>query len=196
MKDYAEKHGEIDSIEDEELARWIHFQKVWLKTDNPDKPEFFEKRKRLEEIGISRKRLDEDRFEKYYMIAMVYFQNHGNLLVPRQYKLSGYLLGEWICNLRNAYRSGERIDGVVLDTDKINRLNSIGMVWLSPSDWECMYEYAKAHYEKYGNLDMGINYSVRGLSLGKWVREQKRLLMDGTMVQDRKLLLEKIGMEE
>ena len=68
--------------------------------------------------------------------------------------------------------------------------------------WMKKYELAKKYYEAHGNLIIaarfktkdGINYDKDGYALGYWVIEQRQLHKTGVLPEDKKELLDKIGM--
>lgn len=67
-------------------------------------------------------------WEKNYCRAMEYYNEHGNLIVPVDYKSpDGFALGNWIRALRQA-REG-KFNRKPLSQEQIARLDSIGMYW-------------------------------------------------------------------
>jgi superfamily II DNA/RNA helicase len=80
--------------------------------------------KRLDAIEMIWERLFDRRWEERFMRAWEYFNEHGNLDVPASYRdETGFRLGAWISNLRRKNSLCE------LGFERINRLNSIGMIW-------------------------------------------------------------------
>ena len=68
-------------------------------------------------------------WEDWYLLAARYYEEHRDLLVPRDYVCpAGEKLGRWIERQRAKYN---RVPSVVgnLDGVQINYLNQIGMVW-------------------------------------------------------------------
>ena len=125
-----------------------------------------EQAKRLEHIGMIWKP-KEERWEASFELAKAYVSEHGNLLIPQKYKTSdGYCLGEWIAQQRELKRKGR------LDQEKVMRLNSIGMDWLSPAarTWENHYEACSQYYKEHGNLEIPLSYVEKdGFRLGMWL---------------------------
>ncbi len=103
-----------------------------------------------------------------YSYAKAYYEEHGDLEVPRRYKTpDGYSLGNWLSTQRKVYNGTQYGE---LDSGRIEKLNKIGMRWKSAGDvsWERFYSEAKAYYDKNGDLDTNINYvSETGYPLGK-----------------------------
>lgn len=109
-----------------------------------------------------------------YTYAKAYYEEHGDLEVPRRYKTpDGYSLGNWISTQRMVYNGVQYGE---LNSERIERLNKIGMRWKNASDvsWERFYDEAKGYYEKYGDLDTNINYvSETGYPLGKRICQMR-----------------------
>lgn len=105
-----------------------------------------------------------------YGYAKTYYEQNGNLNVPKQYKTpDGYSLGTWILTQRRV-KSGQ-IYGH-LSEDQIQKLNEIGMIWQSISDmnWERNYAELKEYYDQHGNADVKVDYVTEsGIALGKWI---------------------------
>lgn len=86
--------------------------------------------KKLNEIGMFLS-AHEVKWNHMYKLACNYLEHWGNLYVPLnfntengyEYADKGYELGKWIAYQRNKYSSGK------LDEDRIDKLNSINMVW-------------------------------------------------------------------
>lgn len=64
-----------------------------------------------------------------------------------------------------------------LTQEQIERLDAIGMDWLSPQArlWEIRFELCRAYYEEHGNLDMPTTYVTDdGMQLGLWLWRIKK----------------------
>ena len=62
--------------------------------------------------------------------------------------------------------------------------------------WMQMYEYAKKYYEQNGNLEIPAQYICEGnIKLGSWIRTQRINYQNEELKEERKKLLEKIGMK-
>ena len=142
-------------------------------------------------------------WEDYYDLAKAYYEHHGNLEIQARFKTNnGYKydengkinLGQWIFIQRQR---------VLPESERGQKLLQIGMRFQnikSTLSWEEMYNYAKAYYEHYGNLEVqakfktnnGYEYSEFGIiNLGKWIFYQRRTLSPESE-QGQKLL--QIGM--
>ena len=148
------------------LGIWIANQRN--KRNNPTKYSKLteEQIRRLESIGMVWKP-KEGNWEASYALAATYHREHGNLNIPNRYKTAdGYSLGEWIRSQREKKRNG------TLEKDKEERLNAIGMNWLSgpASEWETHFESCRRYYEKHGNLNLSTSYvDEEGFQLGLWL---------------------------
>ena len=140
------------------------------------------------------------RWEQNYLEALRYYKEHGDLNVPAGYKTdTGFCLGAWIRNLRQARQGRSRQRP--LTEEQISRLDAIGMQWDSrfESQWSRAYREAEAYYLQHGTLDVPAAYvSPSGFALGKWVRRQRYALQDPdraktTTTGKRVDLLNKLG---
>ena len=82
---------------------------------------------RLNEIGMQWD-VHSVRWEQNYLEALRYYREHGDLLVPAEYKTdTGFNLGAWIRNLRQTRQGRSRQRP--LTAEQIARLDTIGMRW-------------------------------------------------------------------
>ena len=82
-------------------------------------------------------------WDDYYELAVEYYKEHGNLLVPVNYSKNGMNLGYWIIDQRKTMKGqGHRRD---LTEKQIEKLDAIGMVWDKfKEQWDETYAIAKA----------------------------------------------------
>lgn len=138
-------------------------------------------------------------WELMYSHAKKYFNDHGNLEVPKRFKTEdGYSLGNWIATQRKVY-AGEQYGR--LDAAQIEMLNNIGMRWDGRKDvtWKRFYEEARRYYEENGNLDVSLNHvTPSGYALGKKICRirsyRKSGIQNSFVTKERIMLLDKIGM--
>ena len=141
-------------------------------------------------------------WEEMYEYARKYYEHHGNLKVPENFKtINGYEydeigtinLGYWISNQRRS---------VPLESEKGQLLLHIGMKFGNQFDdkWDGMFKYAKLYYQENGNLEIpfsfktddGIHSSKDGkINLGYWVANQRKTVDPKS---ERGQLLIEIGM--
>ena len=176
-KKYYETNGNLNisaSYVDDSgytLGIWITNQRYNYRHPSGNKKITENQKKRLESIGMvwnSRVR----QWEKLYKSAEIYFNEHGNLNAPAGYKTAdGYSLKEWLRTQRNNRTKG------TLSNDKIERLNKIGIDWLSPAarNWETYFSACEKYYMTYGNLEIGTTYTdENGLCIGRWLKKQRK----------------------
>ena len=176
-KSYYEEHGDLlvqgtyVCPDGYALGGWILNQRA-----NFAKPDKYRKvsptqKKRLDEIGMVWSAVAE-RWEAAYALAEEYWKEHGDLRVPAKYKApNGYALDEWVRSQREKKAAG------ALTQEQIERLDAIGMDWLSPQArlWETRFEICRAYYEEHGNLDMPTTYVTDdGMQLGLWLWRIKK----------------------
>ena len=82
-----------------------------------------------------------DDFDTWYKIAKDYYNEHGNLLVPHDYKdKDGKQLGKWLSSIRIKYHSKT----LRISRQKVDKLNQIGMIWnVLDYKWNAKYEEVK-----------------------------------------------------
>ena len=134
-------------------------------------------------------------WEENFMEAMAFYREHGHLNLPANYvSPKGLKIGTWIINQRNI-RAGKLQSGT-LTPEKIERLDSIGMVWKGRNEqaWDRGYQAAVAYHAEFGNLDVTTTYvSPDGYKLGKWLAE-KREQGKGKLSPDKQQALDALGM--
>ena len=159
----------------------------------------------IDEMRDSRKLFDilekslRSTWETYFLAAKAYFEDHGNLNVPKKYVTKdGLTLGMWIQTQRRVKRGS--VSGI-LTAAQVNRLESIGMVWDDARGlrWEQGFQHAKEYYEKYGNLDVRSDYVCNdGYKLGSWIINNRSYYSNNSnrnlLNKERIARLESIGM--
>ncbi|MDE6398653.1 MAG: Helicase associated domain protein, partial [Clostridiales bacterium] len=123
--------------------------------------------------------------------AKKYYQQYGNLEVPKRYKTSqGYSLGSWLATQRKV-RKGEQFG--ILDKDRIDKLDGIGMIWDNHKDllWNKYYAAAKAYFAEHGDLKVPAQYEKNGVKLGAWIVNLRTYRKNG--VQSNYLTEERIA---
>ena len=120
----------------------------------------------------------EERWDYVYSYAKKYYEEHGNLLIPRAYTVydkNGEIirLGLWIIAQRQEFRLKRIIK------KRIDLLNSLNMVWnVNMAKWVHNYSFVIEYYEKYHDLAIPRDYKIMGLDekpvyLYSWLQDQK-----------------------
>ena len=131
--------------------------------------------------------------------AAQYAKEEGNLEVPRRYKTKdGYSLGNWIFTQRKV-KAGVQYGN--LSTERIQKLESIGMIWDNVRDlsWQKYFAEAKAYATKTGSLNVKAAYvSPSGVKLGSWLSNlrtyKKNAIQQAYLTKERIEALDKLGM--
>ena len=103
----------------------------------------------LDEIGMVWSIFDA-KWEKAYALAAAYYEENGNLNIPRSYvTAAGERLGQWVASQQWAYPKGKLTD------EQVERLNRIGMYWGNRNDrqWNEGYQEAKRYFDAHGDLN-------------------------------------------
>ena len=134
-------------------------------------------------------------WEEWYLLAVRYAEEHGDLLVPKDYVCpSGERLGRWIERQRGKYNRVPSVSGG-LSARQTEALDRIGMVWKleyrrSWEDWlDALDRYAAAH----GDADVPHAYEQDGFGLGDWLAKQRLRRAAGELDGDQIADLESRG---
>ena len=150
----------------------------------------------LDEIGMVWNIFDA-KWEKAYALAATYYEENGNLNIPRSYvTAAGERLGQWVASQQWAYPKGKLTD------EQVERLNRIGMYWGNRNDrqWNEGYQEAKRYFDAHGNLNVPAEYvSPNGYNLGNWVKRQRYTRQNpekscAVLTEERIAKLDEIGM--
>lgn len=135
-------------------------------------------------------------FEEWYTIAKAYYEEHGDLLVPRSYEdAKGHKLGRWIERLRAFYNGSSKVK-VTLTTTGIQMLNDIGMVWKLEDrfGWSEWMLQCRLYYAANGDLLVPTDYKNDKYALGNWIKERRKDYRKGKLSDDKIEELEQYGM--
>jgi len=207
-KEYYEVHGNLLVQKDyqtelqENLGIWISNQRIAYqncflpeeKRNNKFFPLTDDQILKLESIGMIWD-VKEYQWNKMYELAKLYYLEHGNLLIPYNYKTaSSESLGAWINHQRQAYQNRflpkEKRNNKIssLTDEQVLKLESIGMVWeVYEHQWNKMYELAKLYYLEYGNLRIPYNYKTpSGETLGTWITNQRKAYQNRLLSKEKR----------
>jgi len=150
------------------LYMWLDKQKLAI--ENNELPE--EKFNKLSELNISleRRTKNKDNWDYNYNLAKEYYETHGHLLMPKEYKSkNGDNLGYWITVQRMAYNGNGRW---TITEEKIERLNQIGMEWrgLTEGWWDYRIAALKEYLENTETpFPIPRSLKYKEAELGKWL---------------------------
>jgi superfamily II DNA or RNA helicase len=123
--------------------------------------------------------------------AQRYRDEHGNLLAPAKFVTeSGFKLGAWL-----SVRRSERIEGR-LSPDRIDALDSLGMVWdPREEEWQRGLEAARAYRQEHGDLRVPQSFVAGdGFNLGRWIANRRTGRKRGSLPPDRVAALDALDM--
>ena len=127
--EYARQYGIDSIIEDttyqgQNIGRWIHMQRTSYKSGKLDADRY----ERLRSIGLDFNPALH-RWDNAFSLAEQFYNEFHHLDIPDSLVMDGFCIGTWISNQRQVYH-GTRTD-MILTTEQIQRLESIGMQWRS-----------------------------------------------------------------
>ena len=144
-------------------------------------------------------------WDESFALASNYYDTYKKLNIPKSFKTQdgisydeyGFALGEWILTQRSAFKKSE------LSKERIDKLNSIGMIWYCKKSFRESFELAKIFYEKNGHLRIpstfktndGIHYDEYGYALGNWLALIRTKKKKGMLGNKEIAMLEDIGVE-
>ena len=191
-KKYFEKHGNLlitrsyVAENGEHLGKWIATRRCEYMAGTLSK----EKQEKLEDIGMVWQVNQSYSWSHMYKLAADYFEKYGNLSTRRNSNppLSPNLLN-WLSWQRKYYQMN------MLSESKTKKLESIGMNWnVSGKHWYDMYKLAREYRLKYGNLLISKEYITEdNKNLGMWIFIQRNSYVRGMLSDDKKKMLDALG---
>ncbi len=178
-----------------DLGRWMSRQRRQFSSLSKEKQHL------LQSIDFIRDLLEE-KWYKNYELAKAYYNHYGNSDIHYHFKTNnGYTYDEEGKVRLGAWLGYQRKKFFELSQEQQQLLQSIDFM-LDPIEekWHKNYEYAKAYYEHYGNLDVphffitndGYTYDEKGkIRLGGWISTQRQSFSN--LSKERRELLQAIG---
>ncbi len=102
------------------LGDWISNQREKYRKGKMEET----RKARLDSIGMIWEKADP--WEVRFALAKSYFEEHGDLRIPINYKVNGIWLNKWVNEQKQIYRGNRKAR---LSLRQIERLEAIGMVW-------------------------------------------------------------------
>lgn len=147
--EYYNEHGDLlipydyHTEEGHSLGRWLRTQRDNYSGKGERKLTQVEIDK-LEKIGVVWGSHLDHKWNTFFEAAKNYYEQNGDLDVPKDYVVDGLKLGIWILRMRMA--QADQRDTVVTPEKKA-KLDSIGMIWSKLSEqWEKNYLEAVHYY--------------------------------------------------
>ena len=189
---YKKEHGDVlvpqnyNTSDGFGLGQWVNTQRKAGKRGTLRQ----ENKHQLEQVGfVWDIRHTQNTWEQSFQKLLAYKKEHGDVLVPQNYKTSdGFGLGRWV----NTQRGAGKRD--TLSQDNKHQLEQVGFVWEVHSTWEQSFQKLLAYKKEHGDVLVPQNYNTSdGFGLGQWVNTQRGAGKRGTLGQDKKHQLEQVG---
>jgi hypothetical protein len=192
-KEYYEKYGNLDISSDYcidgcRLRNWLSRQK--RKTNLTA-----QQTEKLKSIGLLEEKSASDRvWDKRFELAKKYYEEYGNLDVPKDYLADNFQLGVWVYNQKKRRQNGE------LSDEQIKRLSKIGMEWDNTKERKNarLYEIGFEHLEQFIS-ENGVE-KIRattvckdGYKLGNWVMNCRAKYRRGKLAEEYAVRFEELG---
>ena len=151
---------------------------------------------KMQAIGMEWELKTDRRFEKGMEALVQYKKENNTMLIPVNYITpDGYQLGKWASRQRSLKRKNK------LASDRVQHLNKYGFIWdYTEYYWNRMYEEMKRYYQRYGNLEMPVNYTTpTGEKLWQWKMDMRKRCKnhnqeDKSITEEQTKKLRAIGM--
>jgi len=188
LKVYKETHGHcrVSATTDKTLQGWVIEQRVQFNRGGIKES----RKEKLDSLGFQWEIYDE-LFAGHLKRLEQYRDIHGDCLVPSD----DPELGSWVHRIRTLCKEGR------LPEERQQKLEELGFVWcagMSKEDaelqWREQYMNLKSYKEDQGDCVVPTKYN-EDPQLGCWVGTQRSHFNRGTLRQDRKALLDKIGFD-
>ncbi|BFL47561.1 helicase associated domain-containing protein [Lactonifactor longoviformis] len=199
VQEYHQEYGDLDVPTDYtakngcQLGYWIKEQRKKYKGGYLAEKQIRD----LERFDMIWSFYERKDWEDWLRLAEMYYQTHGNLLVPASYQTAdGDRLGSWIFVQRERYwgANGRR----PLSREQVKALEQISMVWgldrVREEKWNAMVRWIEEYKNQYGCLPLRPSMKAPdGRSMGNWISLQRTALTRGKVAEDRKMRLEGLG---
>ena len=202
---YFQEHGNLKMAQNYKtpdgigLGRWLrHTQENYRDSMGISLSD--DQKARLELLGVvlpSVREL-EDTWQKAYLEARDFYNDHGHLNIPLVYKSSsGFKLGSWIAHERTIAKQNENSPTKPYPLTHKFLLNKIGMVWerQKTDSWMQFYAVAQRYYAEHHNLKASKTLVYEDVWLGDWLIRQRHNRKNGVLSQSRIELLDRLDFD-
>ncbi len=198
-KAYFEEHGNLNVpaqyvVNGVWLSKWLNEQKLIAEGKRKKKhtPEQLEKLKSIDFRYNATK--NEEIWYERYNLAKAYYEENGNLDIPKNYISDGFGLGQWLSRQIKHYHNGE------LAEEYIMLLTEIGINFGNINRVGQSYETGFKHLEEYiqaNGVDTITSKTVcdDGYKLGYWINNCKVKFRKGKLADKYAVRFEKLGVE-
>ena len=154
------------------IGAWVSRQRMNDKLSN-------EKKEMLSELGIKMNCFEETWLDMFKLVKE-YTEIYGWSKLKQTTRYKGKNIGKWVDTRRQEKRGRRGVEGTTLTDEKIELLDSIGIVWNMLEDkWMQHYSALKEFLKEHCWDEVKRNVSYNGIDIGGWVSNQ-RMLKNGT----------------
>jgi len=143
--------------------------------------------KRLDAIGMIWSDRNERQWDRYFERVKQYYQQHGNLSIPKNCEVDGLKLGNWFSHQKSEYRAGR------LSERRSGKLREIG-IDKETGSWEYKVVLVRKYLREHNTRHISQDVVVEGVWLGKWLAVQRKALEAGKLKPEQVKLLTGIPM--
>jgi len=196
VAEFIEREG-VESLnvrtcyKEENIGTWLSKQRS---NDNLSQ----QKKDLLKGLGLKLNLFEEDWMEMFYLVEE-FVGKYGWYELHEKTVYKGKSIGRWI-DTRRQERKGKRGDTKALTKEKIELLDSIGMIWdVNLYKWYQYYDALKEWLSTHSWKELSNKVNFMNLDIGKWIIRQRRIRngasKTGRLTDEQIVLLEEIGIE-
>ena len=151
-----------------------------MKTDeasgSDEEDELFTEERRERATPITRKELDDAKWQSKLELLRQYRERNGHCRVPQSYEIDGVKLGIWLNNQKIEYRKHSEGKPAWITQKRIDQLEAIGLDLndtkqkRDEAQWQSKFELLRAYREGKGHCRVPDGYEIDGVKLGSWLR--------------------------
>ena len=146
----------------------------------------------LNSINAFTKKDNSDLWDKNFSLLSEYKEKYKEFPKANT-NFNNFNIGSWQSTQRNIFNNGEKqkdgsivCNGSILTKEQIDKLNSIGFIWKTPSfdeRWEINFNLLKEYLKEHNCYPKG--YEVyHGVNIGGWVSTQRGIFNNGYLQED------------
>lgn len=130
------------------------------------------------------------RWDEVFDLLVSYKNEYGNCLVPANFIINDYNLGEWVRQQRKLLKNPNND----CKRYKVKKLNSINFIWdENEYNWDEHFQCLKEYKDIYGICYVPRDTEFKGFKLYNWCRTQEKKYKNGTLKENRLEKLNSIG---
>jgi len=184
LKAFHARHGHLQIPEHYrengiKVHRWLTYQRTLAKKGRLPA----DRRALLAELGVFI-----TPFQRGLAAATRFYDRHGHLRVPDDYRDDGVHLAQWLTTRRSEYRAEQ------LDAAKVAALTAIGMHFKPNRSIDEGFAAAQAFYDQHGHLNVARGTIFDGLDLYVWLDRRRTDQRANRLSAEDKARLDAMGM--